>query len=216
MGRCRHERHFDCDSRGADHRAKSVRRSAGIFPRDVQGGSLWGEGHFAAVRARQPVALRPRRAQRVASAKSENPGEARQRVARPCARCRRRCPRRQSDVRPACHRPVERGQSPSALGAAGVPHGFVVLSETADFFYKCDELYSPSDELVVRWNDPALGISWGIEFRPFRGAMPRRRSLPTRSAFPSTGMSDVKPAHRPGRCGAARTAAWRSRMVGGQ
>ena len=45
----------------------------------------------------------------------------------------------------------------------GFAHGFAVLSETADFFYKCDELYSPSDELVVRWNDPALGISWGIE-----------------------------------------------------
>jgi dTDP-4-dehydrorhamnose 3,5-epimerase len=45
----------------------------------------------------------------------------------------------------------------------GFAHGFVVLSETADFFYKCDELYSPSDELVVRWNDPMLGISWGIE-----------------------------------------------------
>jgi dTDP-4-dehydrorhamnose 3,5-epimerase-like enzyme len=44
-----------------------------------------------------------------------------------------------------------------------VQDGFVVLSETADFFYKCDELYSPSDELVVRWNDPTLGISWGIE-----------------------------------------------------
>src|ERR1700722_17546912 len=45
----------------------------------------------------------------------------------------------------------------------GFAHGFVVLSETADFFYKCDNLYSPSDELVVRWNDPTLGISWGIE-----------------------------------------------------
>jgi dTDP-4-dehydrorhamnose 3,5-epimerase len=45
----------------------------------------------------------------------------------------------------------------------GFAHGFVVLSESADFFYKCDELYSPSDELVVRWNDPTLGISWGIE-----------------------------------------------------
>jgi dTDP-4-dehydrorhamnose 3,5-epimerase len=43
----------------------------------------------------------------------------------------------------------------------GFAHGFVVLSETADFFYKCDELYSPSDEIVVRWNDPALGIDWG-------------------------------------------------------
>ena len=45
----------------------------------------------------------------------------------------------------------------------GFAHGFVVLSETADFFYKCDELYSPSDELVIRWNDPAIGINWGVD-----------------------------------------------------
>jgi dTDP-4-dehydrorhamnose 3,5-epimerase len=44
----------------------------------------------------------------------------------------------------------------------GFAHGFVVLSETADFFYKCDELYSPSNEIVVRWNDPAIGIKWGL------------------------------------------------------
>ena len=45
----------------------------------------------------------------------------------------------------------------------GFAHGFVVRSESADFFYKCDELYSPADEKVLRWNDPALGINWGIE-----------------------------------------------------
>ena len=33
----------------------------------------------------------------------------------------------------------------------------------ADFFYKCDEYYSPSDERAVRWNDPALGIAWGVD-----------------------------------------------------
>jgi dTDP-4-dehydrorhamnose 3,5-epimerase len=44
----------------------------------------------------------------------------------------------------------------------GFAHGFVVLSESADFFYKCDELYSPSDELVVKWDDPALGVDWGV------------------------------------------------------
>jgi dTDP-4-dehydrorhamnose 3,5-epimerase len=42
----------------------------------------------------------------------------------------------------------------------GFAHGFVVLSETADFFYKCDALYSPSDEIVVRWDDPEIGIDW--------------------------------------------------------
>jgi dTDP-4-dehydrorhamnose 3,5-epimerase len=44
----------------------------------------------------------------------------------------------------------------------GFAHGFVVLSETADFFYKCDDLYSPKDEIVVCWDDPAIGINWGV------------------------------------------------------
>ena len=44
----------------------------------------------------------------------------------------------------------------------GFAHGFVVLSESADFFYKCDEIYSPVDEKVLRWNDPKLGIDWGV------------------------------------------------------
>jgi dTDP-4-dehydrorhamnose 3,5-epimerase len=42
----------------------------------------------------------------------------------------------------------------------GMAHGFLVLSDTADFFYKCDEFYSPSDEFVLQWNDPAIGIDW--------------------------------------------------------
>ncbi len=44
----------------------------------------------------------------------------------------------------------------------GFAHGFVVLSETADIFYKCDAFYSPQDELVVRWDDPALKIDWRL------------------------------------------------------
>ncbi|MGY3545284.1 dTDP-4-dehydrorhamnose 3,5-epimerase [Bradyrhizobium sp. USDA 4469] len=45
----------------------------------------------------------------------------------------------------------------------GFAHGFSVLSETADFFYKCDDYYSPQDEIAVRWNDPAIGIDWKVE-----------------------------------------------------
>jgi dTDP-4-dehydrorhamnose 3,5-epimerase len=45
----------------------------------------------------------------------------------------------------------------------GFAHGFVVLSDSADFVYKCDAPYSPRDELIVRWNDPAIGIDWGID-----------------------------------------------------
>ncbi len=44
----------------------------------------------------------------------------------------------------------------------GFAHGFRVLSDTAEFFYKCDDIYSPADELVLKWDDPALGIDWGI------------------------------------------------------
>jgi dTDP-4-dehydrorhamnose 3,5-epimerase len=44
----------------------------------------------------------------------------------------------------------------------GFAHGFAALSETADVFYKCDAIYSSADEVVVRWNDPALGINWNV------------------------------------------------------
>jgi len=42
----------------------------------------------------------------------------------------------------------------------GFAHGFLVLSETAMFYYKCTEFYSPKDEMTLRWNDPAIGIDW--------------------------------------------------------
>jgi dTDP-4-dehydrorhamnose 3,5-epimerase len=44
----------------------------------------------------------------------------------------------------------------------GFAHGFAALSEKVDFFYKCDDEYSPKDEISVRWNDPAIGIDWRI------------------------------------------------------
>ena len=42
----------------------------------------------------------------------------------------------------------------------GFAHGFVVLSETADFEYKCTDYYDPSDEGSILWNDHDLNISW--------------------------------------------------------
>lgn len=44
----------------------------------------------------------------------------------------------------------------------GCAHGFVVLSESADFFYKCTDLYAPEQERTLLWNDPALGIDWRL------------------------------------------------------
>ena len=44
----------------------------------------------------------------------------------------------------------------------GLAHGFLVLSETAMFSYKCTEYYSPKDEHTILWNDPDIGIEWPI------------------------------------------------------
>ena len=42
----------------------------------------------------------------------------------------------------------------------GFAHGFLVLSDTAEFCYKCTDFYHPGDEGGLAWNDPAIGICW--------------------------------------------------------
>jgi len=49
---------------------------------------------------------------------------------------------------------------------AGFAHGFVVLSDTADFLYKTTDYYAPEFERCVAWNDPAVGIVWPIDQEP--------------------------------------------------
>jgi dTDP-4-dehydrorhamnose 3,5-epimerase len=44
----------------------------------------------------------------------------------------------------------------------GFAHGFCVLSEYAEFLYKCDDYYAPGDEYGIAWNDPNLAIEWGV------------------------------------------------------
>lgn len=44
----------------------------------------------------------------------------------------------------------------------GFAHGFVVLSEAAEFLYKCDDFYYGHDDRGIAWDDPALGIEWAI------------------------------------------------------
>lgn len=48
----------------------------------------------------------------------------------------------------------------------GFAHGFVVLSETAEFVYKCDDIYHPEDEGGIMWNDPDVGIDWPYKGEP--------------------------------------------------
>ena len=42
----------------------------------------------------------------------------------------------------------------------GFAHGFLVLSDRAEFCYKCDDVYHPNDEGGLMWNDPEIGIEW--------------------------------------------------------
>ena len=45
----------------------------------------------------------------------------------------------------------------------GFAHGFLVLSETAIFEYKCSDYYAPEHERSVRWDDPDIAIDWPLE-----------------------------------------------------
>ena len=44
----------------------------------------------------------------------------------------------------------------------GFAHGFLVLSDFADFQYKCTEYYSQKDDRGIRWDDPKIGIEWPL------------------------------------------------------
>jgi dTDP-4-dehydrorhamnose 3,5-epimerase len=54
---------------------------------------------------------------------------------------------------------------------AGFAHGFLVLSETADFLYKTTDYYAPEHERCVIWDDPSIGISWPLD--SLDGAQPQ-------------------------------------------
>jgi len=48
------------------------------------------------------------------------------------------------------------------MAPRGMAHGFVVLSEAAEFHYKVDDYYAPEDEGSLRWNDPEIGVQWPV------------------------------------------------------
>ncbi len=48
----------------------------------------------------------------------------------------------------------------------GFAHGFCVVSDEADFVYKCTDYYAPAHERTLLWNDPAVGVTWPISGEP--------------------------------------------------
>ncbi|MEW6683039.1 MAG: dTDP-4-dehydrorhamnose 3,5-epimerase [Nitrospirota bacterium] len=68
----------------------------------------------------------------------------------------------------------------------GFAHGFCVLSDSADFMYKCTNLYAPDDERGILWNDPEIGIAWPVS-QPVLSAKDQRfarlRDVPATDLF---------------------------------
>jgi dTDP-4-dehydrorhamnose 3,5-epimerase len=55
----------------------------------------------------------------------------------------------------------------------GFAHGFVVLTEFAEFLYKATDFYAPEDERCIAWNDPAIGVRWPLSGEPVLSARDR-------------------------------------------
>jgi dTDP-4-dehydrorhamnose 3,5-epimerase len=68
----------------------------------------------------------------------------------------------------------------------GFAHGFLTLSDTADFQYKCTTHYDPASERSIAWNDPEIGIDW-----PLQGLTPSLS--PKDAAAPPLASAEVQP-----------------------
>ena len=60
----------------------------------------------------------------------------------------------------------------------GFAHGFLVLSDTAEFFYKVSEFYHPNDEGGLLWNDPEVGIDWPVKDEALLNIIERDKNWP--------------------------------------
>lgn len=73
----------------------------------------------------------------------------------------------------------------------GFAHGFRVLSDVADFFYKCADYYAPDDEYGIRWDDPDLAIPWGEISTPIISAKDLRQ--PRLAEIPPEHLPEYRP-----------------------
>lgn len=74
----------------------------------------------------------------------------------------------------------------------GFAHGFLVLSESAEFQYKCSDFYAPVEERGIAWNDPGIGIAWPLEgLDPVLSARDQR--WPTLASAPDADLPEMAP-----------------------
>lgn len=66
----------------------------------------------------------------------------------------------------------------------GFAHGFLVLSETADFLYKATQFYDPADECAFAWNDAQVGIDWPLAAGDLPALSGKDRTAPSFDAAP--------------------------------
>lgn len=67
----------------------------------------------------------------------------------------------------------------------GFAHGFLVLSEFAEFLYKTTDFYAPEHERCIRWDDPAIGIAWPLQGQPLLSTKDQQgMSLDQAQVFP--------------------------------
>lgn len=67
---------------------------------------------------------------------------------------------------------------------AGFAHGFLVLSESAEFLYKTTDFYSPQHERCIAWNDPEIGILWPLTGAPILAAKDQAGVLLSEATLP--------------------------------
>ena len=65
----------------------------------------------------------------------------------------------------------------------GFAHGFLVLSDEAEFCYKCDDFYHPEDEGGIIWNDETVGIDWPLDGIDNLNLSEKDTKLPNFSSF---------------------------------
>ncbi len=111
----------------------------------------------------------------------------------------------------ASHASVGRERTRMAWIPPGFAHGFLVLSEYAEFLYKTTDYYAPEHERSLHWNDPALDIDWPLDGEPLLSA----KDQAARAARRVRGVSHEDPADRRQRPGGLGTAAHAGAAGGG-